>query len=163
MNVICPNREFSELSVDNFNFLLNMLNAMKPGIVHLNGQEGFPILAAASAQRIPVVLHVRNSAMEGYEMYIRAATHAIAVSRFVEKNLLSSGMAQEHVTVIYDEVDCHAFRPGVIGRPEARKRLLAPQDIQLIAMIARFAPYKRHDVMLRAFARRGKDFPPHVF
>jgi glycosyltransferase involved in cell wall biosynthesis len=152
-NVICPNHEFSELSVDNFDFLLNLLDTLKPDIVHLNGQEGFPILAATSARRIPVVLHVRNSAIEGYDMYIRAARHAIAVSRFVQANVLRAGMAQEHVTVIYDEVDCRAFRPGAIGKREARERLRVPLDVQLIAMIARYAPYKRHDVMLRAFAR----------
>jgi glycosyltransferase involved in cell wall biosynthesis len=150
--VICPNRDFSAQTIDNLAYLCKVCERIKPHIIHLNGFDGFPVLAVSHFLNIPLIVHARNGVIEPYEQYARAAARIIAVSNFIRRQILSLGIAPEKISVIYDEVDPTAFRAGMWKKSYCRQALGLPQDGRLAVMIARFAPNKRHDLIIRAAA-----------
>lgn len=124
---------------------------INPSIVHLNGIEGAQVMWNALELSIPIVLHVRNGDMSTYKEQAEAASALISVSQFLSDRVLRFSIAKHRSHVIYDEADVHWFRPGVYDRATTRKSFGIPEDALVVALIARFVPNKRHDLMLAAF------------
>jgi glycosyltransferase involved in cell wall biosynthesis len=150
VRVVSPRRAIAPNTAANALYCMRTLQELAPDIVHLNGLDGGPILVAALAQGVPIVVHARNAVFSLYEEYCRSAAHVIAVSEFVKRGLSSLGTPDSRITVVYDEADPDWFSPSTVDRSHARHVLDIPDDAFVVGMIARFAPYKRHDVMIRA-------------
>jgi glycosyltransferase involved in cell wall biosynthesis len=130
-----------------------LLYELRPQIIHLNGAEGLPILWNAIEMQIPIVLHVRNGDMRSYKEHAESAAAIITVSRYLRDRVLRFAVNEQRVHVVYDEADTTWFYPGVYDREQTRRKYNISPDAQLIAMIARFVPNKRHDIMLEAFGK----------
>jgi len=107
-----------------------------------------PVIAA---RRIALPLSPGSFSLARY----RAATRIVAVSHFVEKSVVASGISSDCVEVIYDGVEI----PPEISRAErgrARINLGIPQDCLCIGNVAAFVPEKGHPILLRAFAELRK-------
>ncbi|MPZ21255.1 MAG: glycosyltransferase [Luteitalea sp.] len=159
VEVVCPEREFLRPTLENLLYAASVLRDLRPNIVHLNGLDGLPVLAAVKALRIPTVLHVRNGVFGAYEEYASAADRIIAVSEFAKRGVLSMVSDVAHITVIYDEVDPDTFRPDLYGAAEARCGFGLPETAFVVGMVARFANIKRHDIMIRAIAEARTRIP----
>lgn len=149
-DVTSGNFGFSRDSVDNLLYTLSFLRQRAPSIVHLNGQDGYPILIAATMLGIPIVQHLRNGDLEGYGEYFDAASAIVAVSEFLKLESLRYDIPADKVHVIRNEFDPSYFAPCSMAKSEARLQCGVDADAKTVVMIARFAPNKRHDVMLRA-------------
>jgi glycosyltransferase involved in cell wall biosynthesis len=140
-------------------YALATLRELRPDIIHLNSPAGLPIVAAAKHMGVPVVLHVRNGAMAPYQDFVGWTDHYITVSDFLRKELLAFDVSAKHVTTIYDEVNPAHFNPAAFDKQRVRKELGIPADANVVLMIARITPYKRHDLMLQAAAEARKHLP----
>ena len=74
----------------------------------------------------------------------------IAVSEFVKREALRLDIPPAKITVIYDGVDTRVFDPKNYVKTEARKQFNLDPDVNIVLMIARFAPCKRHALILEA-------------
>ena len=99
-------------TVKNFIAVRNLLDELKPDVVHLNGTDGLPFLWNAVEKKIPIVQHIRNGALGAFKEYAEAATALIAVSRFLRDDVLRYAVERDRVHVIYDEADTEYFHPG---------------------------------------------------
>lgn len=83
------------------------------GLVHLNNSSGSQLsgIIAAKLLHVPCVAHLRD-----YEQQCRSARinaglvdHHIAISESIKDNLVSLGVAQEKISVVYDAVNLSRF------------------------------------------------------
>jgi glycosyltransferase involved in cell wall biosynthesis len=146
-------------TVKNFIAVRNLLDELKPDLVHLNGTDGLPFLWNAVEKKIPIVQHVRNGALVPFKEYAEAATALIAVSHFLRDDVLRYAIESDRVHVVYDEADTEYFRPGACDRSAVRERLGIGGKSKVIVMVARFAENKRHDLMLDAFEQVREQVP----
>jgi glycosyltransferase involved in cell wall biosynthesis len=142
---------FRDPTVRNFVQVRDLLSSIQPDIIHSNAINGFPLLWNSIDKRIPFIQHVRNGNMRGYREYVESASAVIAVSKYLGDNVLRFAIRPDRVHVVYNEVDTEYFDSSRFDRSIARKRHRIPEEAKVIAMIARFARNKRHDLILRAF------------
>ncbi|HET8782191.1 MAG TPA: glycosyltransferase family 4 protein [Pyrinomonadaceae bacterium] len=150
---------FFDPTIRNFIAVKNLIEELKPDVVHLNGSDGLPFLWNAVEKKIPIVLHVRNGALLPFKEYAEAATALIAVSRFLRDDVLRYAVESDRVHVVYDEADTEYFRSGVCDKNAARKKFGIADEAKVIVMVARFAQNKRHDLMLDAFQQVREQVP----
>jgi len=91
----------------------------------------------------------------------RAAARIVAISHFVERSVIQSGLPAERVSVIYDGVQ---IPPEIsqVQRESARSQLGIAQEIPCIGNVAAFVPEKGHALLLAAFAKLRAQFPECV-
>jgi glycosyltransferase involved in cell wall biosynthesis len=157
--VIVRGCDFAGFTVGNLLYATDTLRQIRPDVVHLNADDGTTFAFAAKLMGLPVVLHVRNGAIAPYEDVAQNADAIITVSEFLRREILRFDIVPDRVRTIYDEVDCTSFRPGLWNRHKVRQELGIPGDAQVLLMIARYAPNKRHDLMLAAAARARAALP----
>jgi glycosyltransferase involved in cell wall biosynthesis len=79
------------------------------------------------------------------------------VSFGLSRHLVELGFPEGKITTIVNGVDIHRFAPG--DRSDARRMTGLPPDAQVVGMVGRFGPFKRHAVLLEAFAGLGAQHP----
>ena len=87
----------------------------------------------------------------------RACRAVHTVSHPMRAELLALGFSAEKISVIPNGVDTARFTPG--DRRAARLALGLPGDALCIGIVGRFGPFKRHAVLLDAFAEIAPRFP----
>jgi glycosyltransferase involved in cell wall biosynthesis len=87
--------------------------------------------------------------------YRSVAQRVIAVSRYVRDLLVSSGVEERRIDVVYDGVDLN----GVSQRSDSRKELGVDSGARLIGCVGQFAQEKGHEFLIRAFAHIRQTFP----
>jgi glycosyltransferase involved in cell wall biosynthesis len=161
--VRCAEEDFGTNTPQAFLYTLSVLREVEPDVVHLNGWGELPSLCAALSLGIPVVQHAHTFPPSHYGAYLGVADAVIAVSRFVTDSIVRLGVPEEKVHLIRNAVDPSRFRPCLIERTRARDQFGIPRNAKVVLTIARFAPQKRHDVLLRAAAVAKRSVSPlHV-
>jgi glycosyltransferase involved in cell wall biosynthesis len=159
LHVVCPEDRLPDANIGKFCYAASILRELSPDVVHLNGRESFPFVAAAAACGIPVVQHARNGDLNGFEDGLILAKSVIAISHFIKREIVRLPIDPAKIRVIYDEVDSEVYRPGLFSAEQSRQELGLAADAKVALMIARVAANKRHDLMLRAAAKVHKQVP----
>lgn len=159
VSVICPDWDFGDNTLDTFLYLLNTVHRVQPDIIHLNGISGFPIMFVASSLGVPSILHLRFLCHTGVVEQLRCADSFIAVSEFVKQEATKFNIIGDKIYVVKNGIDTYYFRKDIYNKLEMRQELGLPFDAKVVLMIARFAPYKRHDLMLKAADIIRKSIP----
>ena len=133
--------------------LRRVLREASPDLVHVHSRRGADHGGAAATwlERVPAVLTRRVDADEPaswarlkYRPYLRV----VALSRAIEAQLATHGVARERIVRIPSGVDTARFRPD----PEARARLCAafdlPGDALVVGVVAQLIPRKGHRLLL---------------
>jgi glycosyltransferase involved in cell wall biosynthesis len=81
------------------------------------------------------------------------ATRVIAVSEFVKRKLVATGLPADRISVVYNGVDTQKFQPRAAERHTLRTQFGLPPDAFLVLMVARLTVQKRHDLALEAAAQ----------
>ena len=143
-----------------------LLRKHQADVVHANEPHALTAAWLARAHRsVPLIVSRRvelplspdSISMARY----RAAGRVVAVSQFVEKSVLESGLPADRIEVIFVGVEI----PGALSQAErqlARKRFAIPQDSVCLGNVAAFVQEKGHVLLLRAFADLRKQFPQSV-
>jgi glycosyltransferase involved in cell wall biosynthesis len=148
-----------EHGVEDLAYVAGVFASVRPDLVHVNSFPGWPLLHLAQLSRIPIVTHCRNVNVLPQREVLLASDRIITVSDFVKRELLRLELPDDHVRVIYNSVNTELFDPTLVDRDTARARLGVPRDARLILTIARYAPNKRHDLLLEAVALAKQQCP----
>lgn len=81
----------------------------------------------------------------------RAASRIVAVSHFVEKSVIESGLPKAYVEVIYDGVEIPSEIP-LAEREIARAQIAIPKESPCIGNVGAFVPEKGQAILVRALA-----------
>jgi glycosyltransferase involved in cell wall biosynthesis len=157
--------------------LIRLARAFRPDVVHTHtAKAGFLGRQAALAVRPrPVVVHTYHGhVLEGYfgpakaRLYLeleramaRVSDRLIGVSQATVDDLLRLGVApREKFRVLPLGLDLDRLAgPAPELRDEARRELGLGEEEVLLAFVGRFAPIKRLDLLLEAFARARSGEP----
>lgn len=114
------------------------------------------VMAAVSIGRVAPVVHLRGSASPPRAhaanrfLYRRLTAAVVASSARVRRSVIDRlGVAPERVHRILTPVDTSVFRPSV-PEPAVARSLLIPEGAKVVMNVARLAPVKGHDVLIRA-------------
>lgn len=116
----------------------------KAVLVHANGLKAFlPAVLGAKLSRRPCVWHVRDYPTDRWlcRLAARLSSKTICVSHFIEAALEAcTGPAPQRVSVIYNAAEVRSL---ALASPEGKTPVT-------FTMIAQFAPWKRHELFLKA-------------
>lgn len=115
-----------------------------PYIVHCHGDD------LLQAGRYRQQMKVRNRIYQAADM-------VIANSEFTRQLLLEIGISKQRIRLITPGVDCSEFAPFETEQAVAKR--FAPQEAFVLLTVARLVPRKGHDMVLRAVAKLGCEFP----
>ena len=143
-----------------------LLRRRQAEVVHANEPHALTAAWLARAHRfVPLIVSRRvelplspdSLSLARY----RAAGRVVAVSDFVEKSMLGSGLSVDRVEVIFVGVEI----PAAVSPAErglARKRFAIPQESVCLSNVAAFVPEKGHVLLLHALAQLRAQFPQCV-
>jgi glycosyltransferase involved in cell wall biosynthesis len=157
--VHCPNRDCAALRVDTMLMVDELVEWLAPDLIHSNGAVGFPLLAVSRLRGIPLVEWVRIAELGGVIDHLLCADMLTAVSNFIAQIAVRQMVRAGKVRVLYDCIDTDRFSP--LARPATgfrAKHGISAEDFILLC-IARFVPYKRHDILIRATAMAAGRHP----
>ena len=144
------------------------ITRLRPDAIHSHnlGALIYAALATAGGRRT-ALLHGEHSQLTADELtprrlrqrhwFYRACRAVHTVSHPMRDELLALGFSAEKISVIPNGVDTAHFVPG--DRRTARRALDLPANAVCIGIVGRFGPFKRHDILLRAFAEIAPHFP----
>ncbi len=150
--VHCPHRDFGTANIPTFVQLDAFLEQVQPDLIHCNGIVGPPLLALSRLKGIPLAQWARVAEMESLSAHLVAADSITAVSKFIARRASEELIRPQKVHVLYDPVDCGHFSQSTQTTRDIRRDLgIGPKEFMVLC-VARFVPYKRHDVLMRAVA-----------
>jgi glycosyltransferase involved in cell wall biosynthesis len=158
-SVICPNAPFGGSTLDHLSVIQQVIERVRPDVIHLNAHSGLPVLRAAAVTGIPVVFHVHVLTPDGIEPSLGAASAIICVSDAVRRGIERYPVPPEALHVIHNGIDSSFFEPSAVSREAARHQLGLPADGFIALKVARFADNKRYDVFLSALATVRRQRP----
>ena len=140
-----------------------LVGGRRVDVVHANEPHALSAAWFARAHRSIPVIASRRIALPLSKSSIslaryRAAARIVAVSHFVEKSVIESGLSADRIEVIYDGVE---IPPEVsdADRAQARSHFDIPFQSACIGNIAAFVPEKGHAILLQAFAELRSKSP----
>ena len=157
--VVTPNWDFLDDNADAARLARHVLDWSRPDVIHTNTAIGPGLAREAQRRGIPIIAHIRVAKFERLGSLLDEATVLIAISDFVRKRLLHSGVTEEKLRVVYNGIDCESFRPDVFAKAAMRARFHLPQNAFVVLMVARMDPSKRHDLLLEAARQIRADIP----
>ena len=144
--------------------LLALIKRLKPAIVHSRGLSGLYSALPALLSGVPVRIHgehgrdigdLDGSSRKGQwirRLHRPMIDHYVALSKDLESYLQNEiGIAPEHITQIYNGVNCHEFRPASREREGAPDPNFAPQGTFVIGTVGRMQAVKDQVTLTRAF------------
>lgn len=130
---------------------VSRVGLLRPDLIHLNSCKERNLALAAACLGVPQVQHARLHATLYDNHAMGLADRIIAVSKVTRDAVIAHDVDPKNVRVIYDGIDTDVFRPKS-GDDTFRQRLLVNRTAKLVLMIARYVPYKQHEVLLEAIA-----------
>ena len=130
--------------------------------VHANEPHALTAAWLARAHRdVPTIVSRRIALplSPGFSLArYRAAARIVAVSHFVERSVIESGLPAAQLAVIYDGVQ---IPPEISAsqRTSARKHFGIAPEIPCLGNVAAFVKEKGHALLLHAFAKLRTQFP----
>ncbi|MEI8340012.1 MAG: glycosyltransferase [Verrucomicrobiota bacterium] len=148
--------------------LAGEISRIRPALIHSHnlGPLIYSSLATLGGTTCPI-LHGEHSSLTEEECspkrlrqrrwlyHCCSSVHTVAHG--LSRHLVELGFPPEKITTIVNGVDLHRFAPG--DRSDARRQSGIPADAFVIGIVGRFGPFKRHALLLEAFARLGSDYP----
>lgn len=135
-------------------------------VVHINAMKAGLIAApAARLLGLPVVWdfkdlvsadHYSSSLRRVVVAYLNLfAARVIANSGAIRTELIRAGVHADKVVALHNGIDLQRFSPqnAVAARERVRAELGLPPDAPVAVMVGRLAPWKGHDIFIRAAAR----------
>jgi len=133
-----------------------LVRARNVDLVHASEPHALSSAWLARAHRSVPVIAARRIAQPLSPGFIslaryRTAARIVAVSHFVEKSAIASGLAPDCVEVIYDGVQIPP-EISLADRENVRAHFAIPKESLCIGNVAAFVPEKGHAILVRALA-----------
>ena len=137
-------------TLNSFLFFLSLYKEINPDIIHFNAYPGLPAIYAAKNYSIPIIQHLRIANLDRYKEALSSADVIIAISDFVRQEALRYDLNPSKIFTVYNSVNCTRFDPKIFDKIQMRRSLGLPVNAQIALVIARYAPNKRHDLVIQA-------------
>jgi glycosyltransferase involved in cell wall biosynthesis len=148
--VITARTRVEEAGVESLAEVVAILRARSPDLVHFNSVESWPVLYPVLTRSIPIVQHLRIAEFAGLTRQLQAASALVCVSQFVADCVLQCAVEPDRVHVVYNSVNMSHFFRSPEWRVRARRDLGLTEDTLSVGVVARYAPNKRHDLVVAA-------------
>ncbi len=80
------------------------------------------------------------------------------VAENLRRQLIELGLPESKICTVMNGVDCDRFQPG--DRAAARRKIGGvPENALVLGMVGRFAPFKRHTILIEAFSQFAAEHP----
>lgn len=145
-----PNESFGEPRVCNYLFFRDILDRVRPDIVHLNGLSGSPVLFACAESGIPIVYHLRVQPTIKHKEHLESASAIICISKWIHKEMCRLGISTRKATVVYNAVDGQHLSREIQCGESLREKLGIPDSRLILVQISRISREKRFDISLKA-------------
>jgi glycosyltransferase involved in cell wall biosynthesis len=155
----CPEWDIMNATIDSCAYFEKLFRRIAPDVIHLNGKANLAILAPAMSAGIPIVQHIRNGDMDGFEDGLILAQKIIAITEFLKRETLRFPVEAGRIEVIPDEVDAELYNPDLFSKSECRAEFELEAEAPVVLMVARVVSNKRYDVMLHAAAMIRENVP----
>jgi glycosyltransferase involved in cell wall biosynthesis len=140
--------------------LIKLIWRIQPHVIHSHNLGTLIYASTATAQgRWKPILHGEHGQLAGEHSEPRRVRQRMkyfphcralhTVSHSLREHFSEFGFAPADFRVIVNGVDTERFQPG--DKKAARRELGLQEDAPTIGMLGRFGPYKRHDLLLKAF------------
>lgn len=142
--------------------LVQLVRASPPDVVHTHnlGPLIYAGLARFAGMRAPI-LHGEHAQLAPHELRFKRlwqrrllyhGVHRIhTVSHALRDDLARAGLPASKIDVVVNGVDTDRFVPA--DKAAARRQLGLPTDALVLGIVGRFGPFKRHALLVDAFAR----------
>ena len=117
------------------------------------------IILAAKLLDIPIVYHLRVVPLEEHGEFLKNSDAIIAVSEFIKEEASRKNLDADKIKVVVNGIDLQHFSRAHFNKTHLRKESNLPQDARIVLNIARFAPNKRHDLLITASEIVAKTLP----
>lgn len=91
--------------------------------------------------------------------YTRLCDHTIAICNAIRQRLLTAGVPEDKITLVYDGLDPKPWTGLREGREAARETLGIDQDAQVITLAGVLRPRKGQHILIDAFAKLATKYP----
>jgi glycosyltransferase involved in cell wall biosynthesis len=91
--------------------------------------------------------------------YTRLCDHTIAICDAIRQRLLTAGVPDEKITLVYDGLDPKPWTGLRAGRAAARERLDISPDAAVISLAGVLRPRKGQHILIDAFAKLADKYP----
>ncbi|MFN3326903.1 MAG: glycosyltransferase family 4 protein [Bryobacteraceae bacterium] len=147
-----PHRDCSSVRVDTFLMADTLISEIAPDVIHSNGAIGLPMIAVSRLRGIPFVQWARIADLSRVFDHLVSADMITAVSSFIAREAARQMIRPGKIQVLHDCIDAERYSPDLAPRRDIRAELgIAPGEF-VILNIARYVPYKRHDILIHAAA-----------
>jgi len=154
VNVHVVGREFLTPSMENARTLSGLISCCDPDVLHINSACGSLLPALAKLHGATLLYHLRVPPSARVSDVVCSADTIVAVSHYVKSLALRLELPEARIRVVYDGVDTSRWVPvSDEEKRRAKGRLGIDPSKICVLMIARYAPNKRHDVLVEALAR----------
>lgn len=148
--------------------LAREISRIRPALIHTHnlGPLIYSSLATMGGITCPI-LHGEHSALTNEEcsprrlrqrrLLYHCCRSVHTVTHGLTRHLVELGFSPVKITTIVNGVDTDRFAVG--NRSGARLKTGLPADAVVIGIVGRFGPFKRHAMLLEAFAGLGEEHP----
>ena len=138
---------------------------VKPDVVHFACGRSL-LLAGLALRNTPAkkftirrIDYPIRKGLLGGARYTQLVDHTIAICDAIRQRLLTAGVPDERITLVYDGIDPAPWTGLRDGRVAARARLHVAADAQVVSCAGILRPRKGQHVLIDAFAKIANDFP----
>ena len=149
-------------------YMFNVLDKIKPDIIHAHNMHYFSVLHGkllneyAKANKVPLVLTAHNVWDDGLFLDLTTKivkwNHVIAVSQYIKDELEGVSLKDKDVTVVYHGIDTNHFKPAAPSA-EIIKKYPRLKNRKVIFHPARMGLGKGCDTSIKAMAEVVKQIP----
>ena len=125
-------------------------------LAKLRSRSAVPILHGEHAELFGQDLNLRRRIQRAIFYRLSARIHTVCQA--TKSQLVELGYDATKITAVLNGVDCDRFKPAT-DRSAAKASHGLPAGATVIGYVARFAPSKRHSLLLETFAQLGELYP----
>lgn len=137
--------------------LRRAVRADHPDVVHAHNVKAAMVARLAVGRHTPVLVTLHGVPARELPAAVRilrwAATRVVAVSPYVQEQLVSHGYPADRVSVVENSITPLPSHP----RTAARRHLGLDDDTPVVLCLARMVDQKRHDLLVRAWVAVRED------
>ena len=140
------------------------LKRAKPDLVHVHSRRGADVYGglAAALAGVPAVVTRRVDAPEPAlfaQLKYRPYRAVVALSRAIERQLVSAGVACERIVLIPSGVDTERYRPDAAARERLRAAFALRADALVVGVVAQLIERKRHSWLFALLPELLREWP----
>jgi len=159
---------FQEMDESVYKVIYKFLEDLKPDVIHAHNMHYFCryhtriVERYAIQNKIPLILTAHNTWTDKLFLDLTCDIYwdrIIAISHYIERELMSVGVKKEKIDVIHHGIDSELFKPGEISKKLFKEHPQLKRKKKIVFNPARMGLAKGCDITIAAFRLVKNKFP----